>query len=150
MPITPSERLEALHNGEDPLFIARLRSGFAVMSNQQYLPGYSLLLAYPEVSQLSDLDHAHRVHFLEDMARLGDAVMKSTGCVRVNYAIFGNLDQFLHAHVWPRYASEPPDMAVKPPINYSKQFRDAPENRYHPSRHFDLQRQIAARLIASE
>ncbi len=148
--MTPSERLEALHNGEDPMFIARLRSGFAVMSATQYLPGYCLLLAYPEVAQLNDLDHERQLHFLDDMARLGEAVIKATGCLRVNYGIYGNLDPFLHAHVWPRYATEPPDVAVKPPTSYSKQFRDAPENRYTRARHLDLQRQIAERLVPAE
>ncbi|MGI8697202.1 MAG: hypothetical protein ACR2JQ_11265 [Mycobacteriales bacterium] len=49
------------------------------------------------------------------MATLGEAV--ETACMvadpafrRVNLEILGNTDAFLHAHVWPRYEWEPPDI----------------------------------------
>ena len=45
--------------------------------------------------------------FLHDMGRLGDALLKVTGAARVNYAILGNLEPALHAHVIPRYLDEP-------------------------------------------
>jgi len=37
--------------------------------------------------------------FLSDMSRLGDALLKVTGATRINYAIFGNQEAALHAHV---------------------------------------------------
>jgi len=48
-----------------------------------------------------------RGQFLLDMARLGDALLKVTDALRINYAILGNLEPALHAHVIPRYANEP-------------------------------------------
>jgi hypothetical protein len=38
------DRIGAAHRGENPLVMARLRSGFAVVGDTQHLPGYSLLL----------------------------------------------------------------------------------------------------------
>lgn len=122
--------------------IARMRSGFAVMGDWQYLKGYSVLLAYPLVGQLNDLDHAHRLNFLEDMARLGDAVHRATNCCRVNYSIYGNLDPFLHAHVWPRYSDEPEEFQTIPPFLIPEEVRQAPDQKYHRQLHGDLQRQI--------
>lgn len=48
------------------------------------------------------------------MARLGDAVLAVTDAERVNYEILGNIEPALHAHVIPRYASEPAASRRKP------------------------------------
>jgi hypothetical protein len=38
--------------------------------------------------------------------------------VRINYAIFGNLEPALHAHVLPRYEDEPESMRTQHPWAY--------------------------------
>lgn len=101
----------------DPL-IAKLPSGWAVMGTKQFLDGYCLLLPDPIVANLNVLQGEDRAQFLTDMARLGDAVIAATGAVRCNYAIFGNLDPVLHAHVVPRYADEPEDKKTQHPWAY--------------------------------
>jgi diadenosine tetraphosphate (Ap4A) HIT family hydrolase len=144
--MTLPERLESLVRGESPGEIARMRSGFAVMGDSQYLRGYCLLLAYPAVGRLNDLSGLARTAFLEDMAALGDAVLAATDAVRINYSIYGNLDPFLHAHVFPRYAAEPPEFATIPPMSIPAELRNAPEHAYDPLRHDPLRRAIAAAL----
>lgn len=123
--MTGAERVLQLERGENPRVIARMESGFAVMGDSQYLPGYCLLLASPVVGQLNDLSGEQRADFLEDMAALGDAVRAATGCLRVNYSIYGNLDPFLHAHVWPRYSWEPEETRTLPPLSIPASDRDA-------------------------
>jgi diadenosine tetraphosphate (Ap4A) HIT family hydrolase len=144
--MSPAQRLEALERGENPLVVARMRSGFAVMSNSQFLPGYCLLLGSPIVSRLNDLEGDSRTQFLEDMATLGDAIIAVTGAVRVNYGIYGNLDPFVHAHVWPRYAEEPEEVRTLPPMQFPIGIREAPENAYDPARHDVLRDAIRAKL----
>ena len=78
-----------------------------MLGERQVLPGYCLLLPDPVVPTLNALQGAERAAFLADMAALGDAVLAVTHAVRINYAIFGNLDPALHAHVIPRYHDEP-------------------------------------------
>jgi hypothetical protein len=56
---------------------------------------------------LNALDGAARSLFLSDMAVVGDALLKVTGALRINYAIYGNVEPALHAHVFPRSAAEP-------------------------------------------
>lgn len=104
--------------GEDPTFIERLPSGWAVMGEQQVLIGYCLLLPDPVVPSLNALDRKARSEFLDDMAALGDAVLAATGALRINYAILGNLDPALHAHVLPRYANEPAGNRAAHPWTY--------------------------------
>ena len=53
--------------------------------------------------------------FLADMARLGQALLVETGAVRVNYAMFGNLEPALHAHLFPRRDEEPESFRTAQP-----------------------------------
>lgn len=109
--------VEACRSGSD-LVITRMRSGWAVMGERQVLPGYCLLLPDPVVPHLNSLTSDARDLFMSDLGRLGDAVLAATSAVRINYAIFGNLEPALHAHVHPRYAHEPPAMRTNNPWAY--------------------------------
>ena len=140
--MTPAQRLAQLERGENPALVIRMASGFAVMSDSQFLPGYCLLLAYPQVGKLNDLQGKARTQFLEDMARLGDAVLSATSCLRINYSIYGNLDPFLHAHVIPRYDWEDESYRTKPPMQIPADLREDPDHSFDPSRHSDLMERI--------
>jgi hypothetical protein len=49
-----------------------------------------------------------------DMVGLGDVLLELTGALRINYEILGNLEPALHAHLFPRYASEPDGLRQGP------------------------------------
>jgi diadenosine tetraphosphate (Ap4A) HIT family hydrolase len=89
--------------------VGRMPSGWAVLGDPQILPGYCLLLSDPVVPDLNALGGESRRQFLEDMARLGDAVLAEMAAERINYEILGNVEPALHAHVIPRYAWEVPE-----------------------------------------
>lgn len=110
--------VEACRSGAAPQVIARLPSGWAVMGLQQVLRGYCLLLPDPVVPHLNALDAPARDRFMSDLGRLGDAVLGITGALRINYAIFGNLEPALHAHVHPRYDDEPQALRTGNPWAY--------------------------------
>jgi diadenosine tetraphosphate (Ap4A) HIT family hydrolase len=111
-------RVVALREDRDPTFIARLDSGWAVFGERQFLRGYALLLPDPVVPTLNDLAPPARARFLDDMARLGDALLAATEALRINYAMFGNLEPALHAHVIPRYRDELAPLDVAHPWAY--------------------------------
>jgi diadenosine tetraphosphate (Ap4A) HIT family hydrolase len=138
-------RVDALRAGNDPTFIARLASGWAVMGERQVLPGYCLLLPDPVVPTLNALSGTDRAQFLADMAALGDAVQKVTHALRVNYAIFGNLEPALHAHVIPRYHDEPARHATTHPWTYDWNAAAA----FDPEQHRELRDGIHAALGAA-
>jgi len=110
--------VEEARAGRLPRVIARMKSGWAVLGDPQVLRGYCLLLPDPVVPQLNSLDSAARESFLRDMTLLGDAVLKVTGAVRINYEMLGNLEPALHAHVVPRFADEPEQLRTKPVWSY--------------------------------
>lgn len=111
-------RVAACRDGTDTTVIARLRSGWAVLGDPQVLRGYCLLLPDPVVPHLNALPAAGRDAFLADLGRLGDAVLGVTGAVRINYAIFGNVEPALHGHVLPRYVDEPAEHVRSHPWSY--------------------------------
>jgi diadenosine tetraphosphate (Ap4A) HIT family hydrolase len=134
--------VEACRTGREPSLIARLPSGWAVLGQKQVLAGYSLLLPDPVVPHLNVLSAAERERFLADLGRLGDAVLAATGALRINYAIFGNLEPALHAHVHPRYADEPEAMRTNNPWAYD--WTQAPS--FDPRLHGPLCDAIRSRL----
>jgi diadenosine tetraphosphate (Ap4A) HIT family hydrolase len=111
-------RVRACRDGADPTLIARLPAGWVVLGDPQVLRGYCLLLPDPVVPHLNAMVPAEQAAFLADVARLGDAVLAVTGALRVNYAIFGNLEPALHAHVFPRYVDEPEPLRTAHPWAY--------------------------------
>lgn len=104
--------------GRDARVIARLPSGWAAFGQEQFVRGYLLLLPDPVVPSLNALGTEARAQFLLDMSKLGDALLRATGALRINYAIFGNVEPALHAHVIPRYAEEPVAMSRAHPFAY--------------------------------
>ena len=137
-------RVEALRAGDDPTLIAKLPSGWAVFGERQFLRGYALLLPDPVVPTLNDLPPPARAQFLADMGQLGDALLAATGAVRINYALFGNLEPALHAHVVPRYVNEVGSLAVAHPWAYD--WQAAPL--FDPLRDADLLRAVRAALLS--
>ena len=124
--------------------VARVRSGWVILAEQQVTRGYCLLLPDPVVDHLNELMGAGREAFLSDMGILGDALLEATDAVRINYAIFGNVEPALHLHLFPRYADEPQSTRTLQP--WALDWNSAP--RFSESAHGDLKRRIAAGLAA--
>ncbi len=132
--------------------MAKLPGAFAVIGDVQWLPGYCVLLAdRPGVGGLTDLDHDERHQYLGSMAILGEAVESACRAAdssfrRLNFDILGNTDEFLHAHVWPRYDWEPAERVTKPVWLYPEDFWILPSLRLGPQ-HADLRDAITTELV---
>lgn len=135
-------RVEAARQGTNPTVICRVSSGWVVLGDVQFLSGYSLLLPDPVVPDLNTLTVEQRINFLQDMAILGDALLDVTGAARINYEILGNSEAALHAHVFPRYATEPEEKRRKPAWFYD--WKSAPP--FDPQRDQPLMDKIAAAI----
>jgi diadenosine tetraphosphate (Ap4A) HIT family hydrolase len=138
------QRIAAARAGTNPTVICRMPSGWAVLSDSQFLRGYSLLLPDPVVLDLNALNTSGRTQYLLDMALLGDALLEVTGAYRINYEILGNLAPALHAHVIPRYMDEPEEFRKGPPLSYDKAYRDS--IRFDYERDKELMQQIASEI----
>ena len=122
-----ADRIGSALRGENPTVLRRLRRGFAVMGDSQFLPGYCVLLADdPDVSRLSDMLRPARLEYLADIDQLAEAV--EIGCRkldpafrRVNVEILGNTDPYLHTHVFARYDWEPRESIGLPVWGYPRE-----------------------------
>jgi diadenosine tetraphosphate (Ap4A) HIT family hydrolase len=99
--------VDRCREGRYPPLVTRMRSGWLVMGERQVFAGYCLLLPDPVVPHLNALPAAGREQFLRDMALAGDTLLALTAALRINYAMFGNQEPALHAHIFPRSADEP-------------------------------------------
>lgn len=102
--------LQLKNQEQDPAYICHLPSGVVSLCGMQFLSGYCILAAEPQVASINALDEPERAQFMVDMVAVGDAIMAVTGAYRINYAIMGNSDPCLHAHIIPRYLDEPEDL----------------------------------------
>ncbi len=114
------DRIGSALKGQNPMVLTQMRSGFAVIGDTQFLPGYSLLLPNDHIGSLEELDFQKRGHYLLDASLLGEAVLTVCQARRVNYSIYGNTDAFLHTHIFPRYNSEPVERISRPVWDYPK------------------------------
>ena len=134
--------VERCRADEYPARVARLPSGWVVMGERQIFAGYCLLLPDPVVAHLNVLPGLDRRQFLTDMVRVGDAVLAATLAVRINYALFGNAEPALHAHIFPRRADEAPGIRAAQP--WALDWQAAPQ--FSQAQHGELQRRIARYL----
>ncbi|MBN1373482.1 MAG: hypothetical protein JW987_16205 [Anaerolineaceae bacterium] len=135
------QRVAAAREGANPTVICPMPSGWAVLSDSQFLRGYTILLADPVVPDLNALDEAQRKQYLYDMSVIGDALLEVTGAFRINYEILGNFDPALHAHILPRYMSEPELLRKGPAFFYPPEVRNATP--FDLERDRELMRQLA-------
>ena len=118
------EQVEAARSGKEPTLICQVPSGWVVLCKMQFLRGYCILMPDPIVQSLNNLNRQGRATFLDDMAIVGDALQAVTDAYRINYAIMGNADQVLHAHIVPRYLTEPDEMRSGTPWSYPQETMD--------------------------
>jgi diadenosine tetraphosphate (Ap4A) HIT family hydrolase len=124
MSITIEQGVEQARAGTHHALVCRVPSGWVVLCEMQYLSGYCIHLPDPVAPDLNALDDAQRVRYLLDMSIIGDALLEVTGAYRINYAIMGNSDPALHAHIVPRYRSEPAPYRTNTPWSYPKAVMD--------------------------
>lgn len=101
------------------------------------------MLPKTEVYSLNDLPLKERTQFLADMAFLGDALLAVCNPLRVNYDILGNTDNYLHAHVFPRYEWETEERRKMPVWLYDKSNWYDEDKQYDKVKHGELREKIA-------
>ncbi|HET9128827.1 MAG TPA: diadenosine tetraphosphate hydrolase [Propionibacteriaceae bacterium] len=144
------DRIGSARRGENPTVLAELTAGYAVIGDVQFLPGYCVLLSTnPVASALAQLPRPERLQFLADADLLCTAVERAcraldSGFRRINLEILGNTDAFVHAHIWPRYVWEPPELVARPVWLYP------PERWRDPATALGVEHDVLRRRIRDE
>jgi diadenosine tetraphosphate (Ap4A) HIT family hydrolase len=100
------QRIEEIKAGTHPGFIAELPTGYAVLGDSQFFPGYTVFLCETPAPDLEDLPRDTRLQFLLEMSLVSEAVSKVTAPHKMNVESLGNMVPHLHFHLFPRQLSE--------------------------------------------
>ena len=137
------DRIGSCVSGENPTVIVKMRSGFAVMADNQFLPGYCILLRYPRAGSLAELSLQERSEFLLDTTLIGDAIEEVCKPRRVNYSTLMNTDPFVHTHIEARYDWESEEYKYRPSWTYPEAERYQKQYEFSEETHGALRKQLA-------
>ena len=93
-------------SGED-LHIADLALSRVFLHEDQFFPGYVLLVLRRHVTELYDLPAPERATLMEEVSRVAQALAQVFRPVKMNYELLGNLVPHIHWHLVPRLATDP-------------------------------------------
>jgi diadenosine tetraphosphate (Ap4A) HIT family hydrolase len=78
-----------------------------IAGDHQFFPGYCVVIAKVHTREIHDLPVVEAGAIFQEVLNVGRIIQASFGCLKMNYASLGNIDEHLHWHVIPRYASDP-------------------------------------------
>ncbi|MGH7333906.1 MAG: HIT family protein [Candidatus Rokuibacteriota bacterium] len=84
-----------------------LPASIAILANDQFYPGYSLVIAKTHATELYQLSEHESTQYFQDMLRVAKAVAAAFTPNKMNYELLGNTVGHLHWHLFPRYAWDP-------------------------------------------
>ena len=142
-----NDRIGSCVRGENPTLMVKMKSGFAVIGDHQFLPGYCLLLGFPKASSLNELSMSARKQYLLDTTLIGDAIIKVCTPLRINYSTLMNLDHYLHTHIEARYDWESKEYRSRPTYFYPREQRFGDEYEYCDKKYGGLKQSITDALI---
>jgi diadenosine tetraphosphate (Ap4A) HIT family hydrolase len=93
--------------------IADLGLTVAYLHDDQFFPGWTILVLKRHATELYDLTPEERAALIEEVSRTAQALASVYGARKINYALLGNQIPHIHWHVMPRLAGDPaPDEPV--------------------------------------
>ena len=95
------------HAAPSPLLIAELETARAYLHEDQFFPGYVLLVLRRHATELYELAARERAAHLEEVSRVAQALARAFRPVKMNYELLGNQVPHIHWHLVPRLATDP-------------------------------------------
>lgn len=87
--------------------VALLPTAVAILGNDQYYRGYTIVIARRHATELYHLPDAESTGYFQDMLRMARAIDGAFSPRKMNYELLGNTVAHLHWHLFPRYADDP-------------------------------------------
>ncbi len=92
--------------GEDPLLVARLRTGYVRLASNQYFAGSTFFVACRCVREVFHLPAPDRARHLEELCEVAAAVDEAFRPQKLNIESLGNGVPHLHWWITPRYLTD--------------------------------------------
>ena len=91
-------------------FLEDLGSSKAYLHEDQFFPGWTVLVFHRHVAELFQLAPPERVQLIEDVSRVAGALFEIYHAKKINYELLGNQLPHIHWHVIPRLPNDPAPM----------------------------------------
>jgi diadenosine tetraphosphate (Ap4A) HIT family hydrolase len=107
--------------------IADCGSTVAYLHDDQFFPGWTVLVLKRHATELWHLEPAERAALTEEVTRVARALSTAFEAVKLNYSLLGNLIGHIHWHLIPRRADDPAPRAPVWTVQYTPVALDAAE-----------------------
>jgi diadenosine tetraphosphate (Ap4A) HIT family hydrolase len=87
--------------------IADLGLSVAYLHDDQFFPGWTVLVLKRHATELFELSRAERAQLIEEVTDAARALAAAFDAVKLNYGLLGNQVPHIHWHLIPRLASDP-------------------------------------------
>ena len=87
--------------------IADLGLAVAYLSEDQFFPGWSVLVLKRHATELYHLEPDERARLIEVVTAVARALADALGAVKMNYELLGNQIPHIHWHIVPRLPGDP-------------------------------------------
>lgn len=138
------QRIQMIQAGTNPYFVCELSTGYVVLGDSQYFPGYTIFLAKEHVHELYLMPKQQRVQFMLEMSWVTEACAQAFDADKMNVEMLGNGDAHAHWHIFPRHDGDTPRPGpvwwVDPAVMY------ADETAPTPSQLVDAKRSLATAI----
>ena len=88
-------------------FIADLGLSLAYLHDDQFFPGWTVLLFKRHATELFHLAPTERIQLMEEVSRLAKVLAETFQARKMNYELLGNQLPHIHWHLIPRLAHDP-------------------------------------------
>jgi diadenosine tetraphosphate (Ap4A) HIT family hydrolase len=88
-------------------FIADCGPARAYLHDDQFFPGWTVLVLKRHASELYDLEREERAALTEAVSDVARALGEVYGAAKLNYALLGNVLPHIHWHLIPRRPDDP-------------------------------------------
>jgi diadenosine tetraphosphate (Ap4A) HIT family hydrolase len=88
-------------------FIADCGPARAYLHDDQFFPGWTLLILRRHATELYELDREERAALTEAVTDMARALAATFEAVKMNYELLGNLVPHIHWHLVPRRGDDP-------------------------------------------
>jgi len=87
--------------------VTDLGGSVAYLNEDQFFPGWTVLVFKRHASELYELSRAERAGLMEEVSEVARALATAFDAVKVNYELLGNQIPHIHWHIVPRLAGDP-------------------------------------------
>lgn len=102
------QRIDLIKEHKNPYFVREMATGYVVLADTQYFPGYTIFLVKSHVTEFHLMPEELKLQFLNEMSQVSEACSIAFHADKMNIEMLGNCDSHAHWHLFPRHNGDTP------------------------------------------